>query len=50
MEADEPEPKVEQHTTRIRELKLRVERGRQGINECQFKEECARASQCPGAC
>ncbi len=51
MEADEPEPKVEQaHTSRIQELKLRVERGRLGLNECHFKEECARASQCPGAC
>jgi len=47
-ESDKNAEKVK--TERMRELKLRIERGLKGVNECRFKDECARASQCPGAC
>ncbi len=51
MDADDPDKQVEEvKTQRIRDLQLRVERGRKGINDCRFKDACARATQCPGVC
>jgi hypothetical protein len=35
---------------KIRELQEILARGRKGINNCRFKEECPYARQCPGVC
>jgi hypothetical protein len=51
MNAPDPDKKIEKvKTARMQDLILRIERGREGVNTCRFKDECARSTQCPGAC
>jgi hypothetical protein len=35
---------------KIRELQAVVAKGKQGINDCRYKDDCEFARSCPGTC